>query len=85
MQLDNDNNVVASMTGAVWGGLPQSSQAAEYCARASVVQVVSANATLFGDCANVVRDGQQSFKAQTHYDRMFAGPNRFATKALAAA
>ena len=60
----------------VWANLPQTPQAAEYCAAAAALQLVGPRAKVHSDCSNVVRDMIAPYAAATSGRRMYAGITR---------
>ncbi len=65
----------------IWAHLPQSPQAAEYCALAAACELIGGEATIFGDCANVIRDAQLPPVQATAPRKLYAGITRVARAA----
>ena len=57
----------------IWAHLPQSPQAAEYCALAAACELIGGEATIFGDCANVIRDAQLPSGLAVAPRKLYAG------------
>ena len=62
----------------IWAHLPQSPQAAEYCAMAAACELIGGDAIVFGDCANVIRDAQLPPEQALAPRKLYAGITRAA-------
>ena len=71
--LDAGDEMLARAYGPVWAGLPQTPQAAEYCAYAAALQFLNGPAVLHGDCLNVVRDANRPLREALDRNRPHAG------------
>ena len=73
-----DNHAAVTISGPVWSSFPQTAQAAEHCARAAAVQVLTGPARLFGDSRNIVKHAQRPLNVACHNSRMHAAASRVA-------
>ena len=72
VEVDEQGNVTASISGVVPNYMPQTAQAGEHLARTMAVQSLDGATTLHGDCASVVNDANASFKRACNKKRMHA-------------
>ena len=62
--------------GPVWAPLPQTPQAAEFCALAAVAQVLTERARIYGDCWGVVKLANAPLRCQLSPKVLYAGAFR---------
>ncbi len=72
---------VLSIKAPIWAHLPQSPQVAEYRAMAAACELIGGEATVYGDCANVIRDAQLPSVQALAPRKMYAGITRAARDA----
>ena len=73
VELDEAGDLVSYMRGVVPADYPQTSQAAEYLGAAYAAQVAGPEATLYDDCANVVRDFGRDRDQWLDEEKAYAG------------
>ena len=61
------------LMGTVPSILPQTAQAAEYCAAACASQVLQNESVMYGDCENVMRSWHEDRETCTQARRMYGG------------
>ncbi len=71
-----EGELVATIRSPLWHDLPQSPQAAEFVAYAAAVQYMAGPSTVFGDCANVIRQATASPRARIAPTRKYSGVMR---------
>ena len=76
IQIDTENKVVACVSGPVWGSLLQSAHAAEHCARAAAVQLLSGPSLFIGDSKNIVEHAKRPLAKASCRSRMHAAASR---------
>ena len=70
VEVDHNGNVTAVLRGTTLPWMPQSSQSAEFCARAAAEQYADVGGvTLFGDCTNVVASADMHARKQRSHKR----------------
>jgi hypothetical protein len=73
VQLGEDGEVVAKAFGPVWRSLPQTPQAAEFCAYAAAPQLLLGPSTSYGDCSNVISAANMDVQRALSWRRPHAG------------
>jgi len=76
VEVNDQGEAVKIVRGPVWDPLPQTPQAAEYCALASVPQVITGNAHVYGDCLGVVNLANAPIKSQLSPSLLYSGAFR---------
>ena len=80
VQVDDVGHVVARVYGPVWAPLPQTSQAAEFCAYAVATELINGPSILYDDCSNVVAAASQGLDRALGWRRPHAGIMKWTLK-----
>ena len=73
VQLGDSGDMVARVFGPVWRPLPQTPQAAEFCAYAAATELLLGPSTLYDDCSNVVAAAKKPVAEALSWRRPNAG------------
>ena len=76
VMVNPSGKAVIKVAAPVWAHLPQTPQAAEYCAYAAAAELAAHGTCVYGDCANVVRDANGPAAAAFSARKAYAGVTR---------
>jgi len=78
VEVNDEGEVTATISGPVWPPMPQTAQAAEHTGRTRAVELLDGPSTLYGDCKAVVDDAHLPFKRAVHHRRVHAAASKMA-------
>ncbi len=73
---NDEGQVIARISSPLWEDLPQTPQAVEFVAYSVAAQFIAGHTTIYGDCANVVRQATAAPKASVAPNKRYSGVMR---------